>query len=186
MLLQVLLFAFNLHHFIQGGQAAPKHFGGMTEEVVTPQGRVEESNTGCSNEGTCNREGQLPEQFILVCTVGTPYIHQHWCHTSLCCIEPVPARTSLRAGAKDPFPIHQRQRSQAQQDMSTAASLQLSSSHHELGALWTALSVLRWLNNRQLLLWWLGCSIDLLDKPASRFLLGGVRHIIAAAAVARI
>lgn len=124
------------HRFIQGSQAAPKHFDGMNSGDGSTQGvRLEEANAGCGQNSSHCVPCVLP---IYPSTGATPRC----------------AAQSLSPLAH-PFVLMPRTLSPSissseaatQQDMSTTASLQFSSSRHELGALWTVFSLLRWLNN---------------------------------------
>lgn len=136
-LLQMLVLPFNPCHFIQGSLAAPENFSGLTEEVVRPKRRLGEGNTGC-----CDQCTPVARRIHTGCALCAPYTHQHWCNTSLCRAEPVPSPIPFVLVPRALSPSISHSEATAQPDGSTAAFLQLSLSHHELGALWSALSVL--------------------------------------------
>lgn len=137
-LLQVLVLLFNPCHFIQGGLAGPEHFSGVTEEVVRPKRRMRKEILVTAVTSV----PQQPEGFILG-ALYVLHIHTSTGATPRCVAQSLSLLTCpfvLVPRALSPSVSHSE--ATAQPGVSTAASLQLSSSHHELGALWSALSVL--------------------------------------------
>lgn len=131
---------FNVCLFIQGAQAFI--LSCVTEEVVTPRGWVEGAILAA--ETTVSQQGWAARLVPAVCSTHVPCTPSTD-GTPHCALQSPSLLTGpfvLLPGTL--FPSVSDNGATAQQDVST---LHLCSSLQELGALWAASSVLRWLNN---------------------------------------